>query len=430
MIAILTDFQSPRLTYVCDTIFREWLGISYSLVSNREDAPGFAALISYGRFQENADVNIFEEGLLREDEMRENLPELMSTGGLPRLFPAPKPEFDLGYDLFASVFFVISRYEEYLISERDGHGRFEAKRSVFCDFHTIPYVDRWVRELENRLVELEAIRPVDRKIRWYNTLDVDIAFAYRGRSPVRLLGAALKDVFKLRFSRFWERIAVLSGAKQDPFDTFSLFLKPPADRKIAFFQVAGNTAYDINLSPGNSAFREVLLRMNQEADLGLHPSYDSGGNLDLLRTEIGILQDAVSDRITLSRQHFLRFTLPETYRILAELGIKSDFSMGFADAVGFRAGTAFSFSFFDLMSNAVLPVEIFPITVMDSALKNYLNLDPEEALNVLNRLYHSMVNTGGVFLTIWHNHSLSDEGEWRGWKKVYESIPRIMSNHG
>ncbi|MBK6903037.1 MAG: hypothetical protein IPH04_09570 [Saprospirales bacterium] len=54
-----------------------------------------------------------------------SLPTVIRNEELPALFPVLEASGSgWSFDLFAMVFFMLSRYEEYLISERDEHGRF------------------------------------------------------------------------------------------------------------------------------------------------------------------------------------------------------------------------------------------------------------------------------------------------------------------
>ncbi|MGB6035380.1 MAG: hypothetical protein WBG42_03870, partial [Cryomorphaceae bacterium] len=66
------------------------------------------------------------------------------------------------------------------------------------------------------------------------------------------------------------------------------------------------------------------------------------------------------------------------------------------------------------------------LTAMDSALKNYLMLSPEQGIEVINQLLIEMKPTGGVFTTVWHNHSLSESDDWKGWRVVFQSTPDMV----
>jgi len=430
MVAILCNFESSRLRFTCDTVFRQWLNVPYTLVKDESETPVDSTLISYGTISEKATINLYEEGLLRETDLRKELPEISVRENLPVVFPSDTEEYDFGFDLLSAVFFCLSRYEEHLIRDRDRHGRFESSSSVFKEFVDTPYVDLWIWILEKRLLAHDAISPVKREILWWNSLDVDVAFAYRGRSVFRILGAMAKDFIRFRWSRIFERVAVIAGRKNDPYDTFGLFPKSEAYRNILFWQTGGQTTKDIQLDVKHHASGDVLRRLKKSALIGIHPSYDSPGNREMLREEIQLLSETIGGPIQYSRQHYLRLHFPETYRNLVDEGVKSDFSLGFTDAIGFRAGTAMAFRYFDIPADRCLELEIIPVAAMDSAMKNYLSLSPDQAIRALKELFSSMESTGGHLVTIWHNHSIGNTGEWKGWRRVFEAIPRILSKHG
>jgi hypothetical protein len=60
--------------------------------------------------------------------------------------------------------------------------------------------------------------------------------------------------------------------------------------------------------------------------------------------------------------------------------------------------------------------------LMDGTLKDYLGLTPEEAINRSKLLIDEVKNVNGIFVSLWHNHSINDKGDWAGWKNVYEEI--------
>jgi len=108
-----------------------------------------------------------------------------------------------------------------------------------------------------------------------------------------------------------------------------------------------------------------------------------------------------------------------TYRNLIQLGIQNDYSMGYPGQPGFRAGVCTPFYFYDLKKEEKTPLKIWPITLMDRTLKDYLHKVPEESLDIINTYVDIVEKAGGWFIPIWHNDSLSDFGEWEGWKNVY-----------
>jgi hypothetical protein len=121
-----------------------------------------------------------------------------------------------------------------------------------------------------------------------------------------------------------------------------------------------------------------------------------------------------------SRQHFLKLSLPETYRTLVELGIKEDYTMGYPNAIGFRASTCTPFNFYDLKSEKELPLRVVPFQAMDRALLE--TFAPQEAVSETLRMASRIKEVGGTFVTIWHNESLSGINEWKGWENVFETI--------
>lgn len=123
-----------------------------------------------------------------------------------------------------------------------------------------------------------------------------------------------------------------------------------------------------------------------------------------------------------SRQHFLKLRFPETYRRLLAVGIREDWTMGYAEETGFRASIATPFRWFDVEKNEETPLIIHPFQAMDVTLKQYLQLTPEAATERLRTLIHTTQQVGGTFTTLWHNDNLAEIDDWKGWRAVYEQL--------
>ena len=65
---------------------------------------------------------------------------------------------------------------------------------------------------------------------------------------------------------------------------------------------------------------------------------------------------------------------------------------------------------------------------MDSTLKSYSSLSPQQARSEVKSINDTVRRFNGTMYTIWHNTSVSDYGEWKGWREVYEKVIEICSD--
>jgi hypothetical protein len=112
--------------------------------------------------------------------------------------------------------------------------------------------------------------------------------------------------------------------------------------------------------------------------------------------------------------------MPDTYRAFGEAGIRHDYTMGFNDEPGFRAGIARPYPFYDISAERTTGLTIVPFQVMDGTLRQYMHLQPDAALEVIGSLITATRKVGGLFVSIWHNTSLNEGNGWEGWRRVFE----------
>lgn len=213
---------------------------------------------------------------------------------------------------------------------------------------------------------------------------------------------------------------MLNGKKNDPYDTYDFILENKGDAELQFFFLFGKySKYDKNCSVKNTKFRELIKNLSLKAEIGLHPSYYSLENPEKIKQEKKELENVIGKKINISRQHYLRMNFPKTFIYLAESGIKDDFSMAFADQIGFRAGTSLPFQFYDLNTEKPLAITIHPSAIMDATLKYYKKWSPEMAIEESGRIITEIKKEKGIICLHWHNESLSDIGLWKGWRNVF-----------
>ncbi|MEM9024825.1 MAG: polysaccharide deacetylase family protein, partial [Bacteroidota bacterium] len=158
---------------------------------------------------------------------------------------------------------------------------------------------------------------------------------------------------------------------------------------------------------------------------GLHPSFGSNADPARLKLELERLSGVLHLEVRKSRQHFLKLSLPSTYRNLLDLGITDDYTMGYAAAFGFRASTSLPFYFYDLDQERETTLKVHPFCVMEATFKYYLRVPPEEALDHIRPMVQAVRDVNGSLMCVWHNDSLSNHRIWQGWQGLYEAMVQL-----
>lgn len=436
-ILFFTPIISSRLEYTINIIFKLLLNIDCNITTSMHDFCLSECLkINYSSHRiTQKEVFIFAHSILFEKNIRPQLLVPHKYKGLFAIFHTNHPDSDLPFDLFAMVFYLISRYEEYLPYTSDTHGRFTANQSIAYQYHFLKYpvVNQWIMQLKQILEKKSNLDfpKVTSSFSYLPTYDIDMAWAYRHRNWQRTIGAYLQDILLQRWVFLSERFKVQYGKKLDPFDTFD-FLNDWHQtfpyQPFYFFLLGNHGKYDKNIHPQHPAFRQLIIQLHKRYQIGIHPSYQSNISIHQLSNEIKQLENIVGTKIRKSRQHFLKLHLPQTYQNLLELGITEDYSMGYAEDIGFRASIATPYQWYDLKKEQETNLMIYPFQIMDVTLKQYLKLSPIEALDYIKPLISITKEVNGTLSTIWHNSSFSTTHGWEGWNNLYQQMWRVIES--
>src|SRR5450432_1241933 len=421
-----SEHTNPRLMYMLDLISNEIFSEPFRLVADKEAFKNYTgAKLNYSaeRISGN-EILIQPHGLLFETGIREQTITCFNYSGKPAFFQTGG---DFPFDLFAAAFFLVSRYEEYLPFEPDEYGRFPHQGSLafsenFLDF---PLVNHWIEEfksiLRKRFPEM-AFRLKDFK--FIPSYDIDIAYSYKNKGLKRNLSGFLTSIVKGKWYYFLDRWDVLFNKKKDPFDSYewldSLHLYCRTRAYYFFLLAKKKMGVDKNISPDNPELQSLISYHAGGYTVGIHPSWQSGDEEAVLMEEVDKLAEISGKPVTYSRQHYLRMSLPKTYRQLIDVGIEKDFSMGYGSCNGFRASIASSFYWYDLKSEKTTGLMIFPFCFMDANSYYENGLTPKAAFNELMGYYRKIKQVNGLMITIWHNHFFGSDPMFAGWKEVYE----------
>lgn len=413
MICIFAPRTSPRLEYVLQHLCKVLWGKEYRLFFEKEAflRQEAEARINYSEESVETAYHIRPHTLLYETDIRKQDIVWEECEGTPCCFRTRKYEEEAEWDFFASTFYFLSRYEEYLSHPTDAHGRFRAENSAAfsCGGLQKALVDRWAAMLSAALHrKFPTFEPAKSRAVFQPTYDIDIAYAYSHKAYWLQAGGLLRSLLHRQMSEFKERMAVSRGQK-DPYDTFDYLEtihRENALHPLYFLIFAKHGRYDKGNPPQNRAYRALACRLAEQGSVGIHASYASSfSNRKRLLREIEALESAIGRKICANRAHYLRIRLPETYRAYLSSGLTEDYSMGYAETAGFRAGSCSPFFFFDLERNEATSLRVHPLLLMENAFFHVEERSEEALWQQIRPLLDEVLRFGGEVVTLFHNPS-------------------------
>lgn len=428
MLLVYTHKISPRLSYIFKHIFVRILQIPVTFTTRVDEFVAHnGPKITYSKSPLGSEFFVRSHHLLFEQGINDIDIHISNWDDVPCFFSAGEIS-SIPFDIFAASFYLMSRYEEYLPHMQDTHERFPAEESLAYKngFIEKPVIDIWAYKffelLKNKFPNYSY---PNREFDIISTIDVDMAFLFKHKGIVRTIGGFINDIFHLRLVNFWHRFVTVLNFRSDPYDTFSEIIKIKNECNVTtlfFFLIGDYTTFDRNNSSTNNKFRSLIKSVSDYAKIGLQPSYFSIKNVEKLKREKIRLENIINTPVEFSRQHFLRLSIPETYHNLLDLDLKEDYTLGYANFVGFRASTCTPFYFYDIDFEIQTPLKLFPFALTDVTLKQYMQLTNEESLHKILELKEAVKKVNGTFISLFHNETFSNNGYWNGWSDIYKKM--------
>lgn len=370
--------------------------------------------------------------LIQWDVASSDLAVKLVSDTIPVLFGKPGFHLDefgnghLNLDIFGSAFFMLSRYEETVLRDRDNHDRFPATASIAykAGFLDRPIVDEYVEIL---WAAMKRIWPsLERKRRQPRTLvscDVDHPYVCGGgtlkRTILRMGGDFLiRRSPHLAFQTLGSSWRVRRGDySRDPYLNaidWIMEVNERAGNRVAFYFIADHShpTLDGCYHLDEPVIRDLIRRIHARGhEIGLHASYNTyrdasqtGREADNLRQVLeteGVQQDKIG-----GRQHYLRWETLTTARNWETAGLVYDSTLTYADRPGFRCGTSREYPMYDVVERCPLRLRQRPLVVMECSViaDRYLGLGySDAALETMLTLKRRCHQFGGDFTLLWHN---------------------------
>lgn len=316
-------------------------------------------------------------------------------------------------DVLTPTLWTLSRAEELAAPALDEHSRFRAADAVLfrSGFGDRPVIDEYGLALEQALAKiLPSWKPAPRNFRFMLTHDIDLT------GLPRTVRSTLGHLLKRRLPRAFARdtmsyLGVGIPAYLEGVVRIADISRRRGLKSTFFWQASRRSDWDSGYDPGHPLIRKVIENLVADGfEQGIHPGYYSFDSFEKLTEELARLRGVVGNEPIGGRQHWLRWQ-PRTWLAWEQAGLCYDSSVGFAERVGFRAGTCVPYHPWLIDDDRESPLLEIPLIVMDGTLHCDwgMRLPEKEAFEILRALVTRCRAVGGVFSLLWHNTSAVEE---------------------
>lgn len=426
MLLVYTHTITPRLKYVFKQICTRILGFPVAFTSTIEEFIAHDDMkMSYTNQALGKEFFIKSHSILFEQGLSDIEINVQDWDGTKCFFSNPEHS-RMPFDIFAASFYLLSRYEEYLPHVKDEYGRFNASDSIAFNHNFLhqPVIDIWAYRFREALkIQYPKYPFVERSYNVQPIIDVPMAFYFVHKGILRSIGGTIGDIGRFKFRQLYQRYLVLFRFKRDPYNTFKWIINKQKKFKrkfLVFFLIGDYSTYDKNINLNKKKFVTLIKSVADYCKVGLKASYFALENLKVLKKEKRDMEGVINTSLEMTRNSFSKLNLPHSYRNLIDLEIKEDFTMGYINASGFRAGTCTPFLFYDMDYEIQTPLMVNSFQLMDFALLKHASLLDKKG--ELLRIIKQVKQVNGTFVPVFHNYSFSGISRWKGFKELFNII--------
>ncbi len=366
MLLVYTQKITPRVTYAFKQVCTRILKIPVGFTSKIEEFVGHEGMkLSYGKQSLANEVFIQNVDLLLEQGMTDLEVKVQEWEGVPCFF-AVSDNSSIPFDIFAASFYLLSRYEEYLPHVKDEQGRFQASESLAFQegFLELPVIDIWAQKFKKILrAKFPDYDFPEKTFLSENVVAVTEVFRYKEKGIIRVLLGLLMDVVQLKPKYVLHRFQVMLKFKRDPYDVYTKLLRFSKKHKLSMkfmFQVSDFSSHDRNINYNRLQLQSLIKSVADYSEVGLQPGYYANEKFPILKEEKKRLENILKRPVLSALNSKYNLLLPDAYNHMVELDLKNDYSMGYPEALGFRAGTCSPFLFYDINFEVTTPLLIHP----------------------------------------------------------------------
>ena len=407
MILVYCNKNSPRIEYTFNHIFKLILNEKFSITYSKSEFIDFKGYkFSYANAPISEELFFQSNGLLEERGLENHEIIIFEWDNLKCFFKVGQKSA-IPFDIFSAIFFLLSRYEEYMPHSSNNHSQFSHLESVAYkeNFLEIPLIDFWIEKLISVLENKIKLKcKIDSKNQIASIIISSLRpYKYTNKYPFESFMIWFKNLFMLNLWEVIEHLLVLLKIKIDPWeiDDYIKDLLLDSKNKVFFFFPFSSESFFRDETPKtNENFKKYIKDVHDNFEIGLLPSNNALKKLKTFELEnfnISKLIHIKIDKILL--QEGLK-KISEDYKNSFSLDYANDFSMGYVDAFGYRASTSSSFFFYDLSNEIKTKLLVTPF-VAHHRLIDKINIS--EVADKIQRFKEIAKRFSGSFSIILNN---------------------------
>ncbi|MCD4818022.1 MAG: hypothetical protein K8S23_04980, partial [Candidatus Cloacimonetes bacterium] len=175
----------------------------------------------------------------------------------------------------------------------------------------------------------------------------------------------------------------------------------------------------------NEKYHQEIISLFLNSSINLQGSKESAESVHQLKLEQEKLDGFSANGF---RIRYLNADYQKLFRLLEQIHIKFDSSIGFDGIFGYRAGISYPFQPYNIKENQPFNIITVPVVISDRAFYNQNSYKKKMLLSQINLILKNAVKFGSHINMNWHNH-VFDQIEFPFLNKRYWQILSFSKNN-
>ena len=334
-----------------------------------------------------------------------------------------------GVDIFASAFFMLTRWEEFILREKTGRCEEQMLLCVKYGLQKRAIVNEYCDVLITLLskIGIVAKRPIYNQIKITHDVDRCYLSSYRQLFS-NLFPLAFRDKQYKKAFIVLKNFLIYKVKRENPFDCFNALMDYSDKYNFInsfYFKTCREGEFGCTYTIDNSFVKKTILNIiNRGHEVGFHPSESTFDDDEQFKLEYLRLQAIAGKVIKGGRNHGLYYNINTMRQWNGLLDYDSGFGYQFSN--GFRSGICYPYSVFDVFKRETLKLVEIPFVAMDTvAIRT--KWTPQELFDDIVDIINIVNKYNGIVCFNWHSNQINVL-ERKKYKWVYFSIIDFLAS--